>query len=203
MSVSSTIYQNLERSGQKNVIKETYEEVIAEVKSKVGKRPERPADLEPGEWTDQAVKVLEEKKLILEKAYEKLYEVTQERDGVARHRGAKLAQLREALDEGARSDKIQQMKVYLKVVDEDLQKKEKKVTDQQKEVDAAQKQVDLATEELFARKKDVEKLQTHKAEWQKEVHYLTEQKEATEHDELGSATYSQRKREVKIRKKRE
>lgn len=149
---------------------------------------------------DQAVKTLEEKKLILEKAYEKLYEVTQERDAVARHRAAKLAQLREALDEGARSDKIQQMKVYLKVVDEDLQKKEKKVTDQQKEVDAAQQQVDLATEELFARKKDVEKLQTHKAEWQKEVRYLTEQKEATEHDELGSATYSQRKREMKIRK---
>lgn len=149
---------------------------------------------------DQAVKVLEEKKLILEKAYEKLFEVTQERDETAKHKAAKLAQLRQTLDEGGRSDKIQQMKTYLKVVDEELQQKEKKVTAQQKEVDAAQKQVDLATEELFARKKDVEKLETHKAEWQKEVRYWTERKEGVEHDELGSATYSQRKRESEIRK---
>ena len=93
---------------------------------------------------DQAVKTLEEKKAILEKAYEKLYDLTQERDKVAQHRMAKLTQLRGALDEGTTTDKIQQMKTYLKIVEEKLAEKTKKVVDQQKQVDLAQKQVDLA-----------------------------------------------------------
>lgn len=150
---------------------------------------------------DQAVKTLEEKKAILEKAYEKLYDLTQERDKVAQHRHAKLTQLRQSLDEGTTSDKIQQMKAYLKTVDEKLAEREKKVVDQQKQVDLAQKQVDLATEELFQRKKDLEKLEIHKKEWEKEVQYWTEQKEAVEHDEQGSSIHVTRKREAESRKK--
>ncbi len=150
---------------------------------------------------DQAVKTLEEKKAILEKAYEKLYDLTQERDAVLKHKTAKLTQLRQALDEGTTTDKIQQMKVYLKLVDERLAEKQKKVVDQQKQVDAAQKQVDLATDELFQRKKDLEKLEIHKKEWEKEVKYWTEQKEAVEHDEQGSATHTIRKKESEERKK--
>lgn len=150
---------------------------------------------------DQAVKVLEEKKALLEKAYDKLYEVTKERDDVLQHKMAKLKQLRNALDEGTSTGKIQQMKVYLKTVDEKLKEKEKKVVDQQAKVDQAQKQVDLATEELFQRKKDLEKLEMHRAEWQKEVHYWTEQKEAVEHDEQGSSTHLLRKRDEEKRKK--
>ncbi|HSX10969.1 MAG TPA: type III secretion T3S chaperone [Chlamydiales bacterium] len=150
---------------------------------------------------DQAVKTLEEKKKILEKAYEKLYDVTQERDKALVHKKAKLAQLREALDEGTTTDKIQQMKVYLKIVDEKLAEKEKKVVDQQKQVDLAQKQVDLATDELFQRKKDLEKLEIHKQEWEKELRYWTEQKEALEQDEQGSAAHTLRKKEAETRKK--
>ena len=95
---------------------------------------------------DQAVKTLEEKKAILEKAYEKLFDLTQERDQVKEHRAAKLQQLRESLDEGTTTDKIQQKKAYLKIVDEKLADKEKKVVEQQKQVDIAQKQVDAATD---------------------------------------------------------
>ncbi len=152
---------------------------------------------------DQAVKTLEEKKAILEKAYEKLYDLTQERDKVAEHRLAKLTQLRQALDEGTTTDKIQQMKAYLKIVDEKLVEKTKKVADQQKQVDLAQKQVDIATDELFQRKKDLEKLEIHKKEWEKEVQYWTDQKEAVEHDEQGSATHVVRKRDESQRKKKE
>ena len=150
---------------------------------------------------DQAVKTLEEKKAILEKEYEKLYDATQERDRVRDHRIAKLEQLRGALDEGTRTDKIQQMKLYLNAVDEKLIEKEKKVVTQQKQVDIAQKQVDLATDELFQRKKDLEKMEIHKEEWSKEARYWMEQKEATEHDEQGSMTYQLRRREDALRKK--
>lgn len=152
---------------------------------------------------DQAVKTLEEKKALLAKAYEKLYELTAERDKVLQHRTDKLTQLRNALDEGTTSDKIQQMKTYLKIVDEKLAEKEKKVQDQQKQVDLAEKQVEAATQEVFQRKKDLEKLEMHKAEWEKEVRYWTEQKEAVEHDEQGSATHTTRKREEARREKRE
>lgn len=150
---------------------------------------------------DQAVKTLEQKKEILEKAYEKLYDLTQERDKVAKHKKDKLDQLRDALDEGTTTDKIQQMKYYLKTVEEKLQDKQKKVDDQQEQVDLAQKQVDIATDELFQRKKDLEKLEMHRKEWEKEVRYWSQQKEAVEHDEQGSAGHVLRKKESEQRKK--
>jgi flagellar biosynthesis chaperone FliJ len=148
---------------------------------------------------DQALKTLEEKKALLEKAHEKLFDLSEERDKALFHKREKLQQLREALDAGTATDKIQQMKVYLKLVDEKLAEKEKKVLDQKKQVDLAQKQVDLATDELFQRKKDLEKLEMHKVEWQKEVKYWAEQKEAIQHDEQGSATYMIQKQDKKRR----
>jgi len=150
---------------------------------------------------DAAVKTLEEKKAILEKAYEKLYDVTVERDEVLKHKIAKLEQLREELDKGTTTDKIQQGKFYLKIVDEKLVEKEKKVLEQQKQVDAAQKQVDIATDDLFQKKKDLEKLELHKKEWEKEMKYWIEQKEGIEQDEQGTSSHLLRKREAQIRKK--
>lgn len=152
---------------------------------------------------DQAVKTLEEKKAILEKAHEKLFDLTQEKDKVLSHKEAKLAQLRGALDEGVATDKIQQMKVYLKVVEERLAEKKRKVAEQQKQVDLAQKQVDLATEELFQRKKDLEKLEIHREEWEKEERYLSEREEAREHDEQSAMGFQHRKKEAKERKKKQ
>ncbi|MDP1609208.1 MAG: type III secretion T3S chaperone [Chlamydiales bacterium] len=150
---------------------------------------------------DQAVKILEEKKALLDKAKLKLYDVMRERDEVLSHKKNKLEQLRNALDEGTTTDKIGQMKLYMKVVDQQLAEKEKKVTEQKKVVDAAQKQVDVATADMFQKKKDVEKLEMHKTQWQKEAQYATQQKEAVEQDEQGSSTHALRKREAKARKK--
>jgi hypothetical protein len=152
---------------------------------------------------DQALKTLEEKKALLEKAHEKLFDLSEERDKALAHKREKLQQFRDVLDSETTTDKIQQMKVYLKIVEEKLAEKQKKVVEQQKQVDLAQKQVDLATDELFQRKKDLEKLEMHKAEWEKEVKYWTEQKEAIQHDEQGSATYMLQKQEKKRREESE
>ncbi len=151
---------------------------------------------------DQAVKTLEEKKAILEKAYEALFDLNQALDEIAKHRKAKLDQIRDALDQGTSSDKIQQMKVYLKVVDERVSDQKKKVDRQQGVVDDAQKQVDLATDDLFQKKKDIEKLELHKKEWEKEDTRELERKEESEHDEQGSAGYHRLKREKKMRDKK-
>lgn len=152
---------------------------------------------------DQALKTLEEKKTLLAQEEEKLRKVVEERDKVLEHKNAKLTQLREELDQGTTTDKIQQMKNYLKVVEENLTAKQKKVAEQQKNVNFAQKQVDNAKEELFQRKKDVEKIEMHKKEWAKEVNYWVSQQEGIEQDELGSAGTTSRKREAQKKKARQ
>lgn len=146
---------------------------------------------------DQAMKTLEEKKAILEQAYEKLFNLSKERDETLEHRTTKLTQLRESLDTGAATDRIQQMRAYLKIVDQQLEEKEKKVAEQQKVVDQAQKQVDLATQDLFQKKKDLEKLEIHKDEWSAEMRQIVERKEASEQDEQGAATYEIRKKQAR------
>ncbi|MEN9654232.1 MAG: hypothetical protein RL235_344 [Chlamydiota bacterium] len=152
---------------------------------------------------DQAVKILAEKKALLAKATQKLYELTQDRDATLTHKIAKLDQFRQALDAGTPTDKIQQMKVYLKVVDETLAEKEKKVQAQQKQVDAAQQQVDVATDDMLQKRKDVEKIEMHQKEWETQANRETERKEAIEHDEQGSQIHHTRKRDEEYRNKEE
>lgn len=141
---------------------------------------------------DEAERVLREKKKALEREEEKLAAVEKERNEVKDHRFAKLTQLREKMDEGAPTDKIQQMRTYLKVVDEKLKAKESKVKEQQKQVDTAKQQVETARNDLVKKQQDVEKMQTHRKEWEKEMHALSEYKEAVETDEMGSALHQRR-----------
>ena len=146
---------------------------------------------------DLAVKTLEKRKEELQQEIRKLQEIEKERDKVLEHKQAKLTQLRQGLDEGISSDKIQQMKVYLKVVEEQLQEKEKKVAAQKKNVEKAEKQVEIARQDLFAKQKDLEKLEIHKKEWLREAAYWSDRKQAVEQDDLGSSTFSLRKRREK------
>ena len=141
---------------------------------------------------DEAERVLREKKKALEKEEEKLAVVEKERNEVKDHRFAKLTQLREKMDEGAPSDKIQQMRNYLKVVDEKLKAKEIKVKEQQKQVETAKQQVEVARNDLVKKQQDVEKMQTHRKEWEKEMHALAEHKETLETDEMGAVLHHRR-----------
>ncbi len=129
---------------------------------------------------DEAVRVLEEKRSLLAKEEEKLKVVERARDEVKKHKIDKLTKLRKDMDAGTSSAKILQAKAYLKTVDEKLAQEEKKVTDQQKKVDLAKRQVKAATDEMYQKKKDLEKLDTHEKEWQKEEKHLTDQKETLE-----------------------
>lgn len=152
---------------------------------------------------DEALKILEEKKEILEKAYEKLFDLTEEHTQADNHKKAKLEQIRQELDSGTTSDKILQMKAYFKNVEEEVKQKKKKMDDQQVVVDNAQKQVDIATDDLFQKKKDLEKLELHKKEWQKEENYRIEKKDQDEQDEQGSTSFNRLKREQKLREKKD
>lgn len=141
---------------------------------------------------EEAEKALKEKKETLIKEEEKLKAVEKERDKVKDHRVAKLQQLRDKLDEGTSTDKIQQMKYYLKVVDEKLKGKELKVKEQKKQVENAQKQVELARQDFLKKQQDVEKLRLHREEWEKEMRLVLEHIEGIESDELGSTMHARK-----------
>lgn len=134
-------------------------------------------------------KVVLEKIQQLEREKEKLRQREEERDKVIKHHTDKLTQLRAELDGGTTSDKVQQMKSYLKVVKERVEVEEKKVKEQQDQVAQAEKNLELARQELHIRRQDVDKLLTHKKDWEKEMRKEAEIIEGREQDELGSVIF--------------
>lgn len=142
---------------------------------------------------DEAERFLKECKENLEKEKQKLTKVEAERDTVKDHKKDKLNQLRETLDKGTTSNKIEEMKNYLKEVDTQLLAKEKKVKDQKSQVVQAEKQVEDARKDMLKKQQDIEKIDIHRNEWEKEIRYLQKQEEAKETDEIGSALHNRRK----------
>lgn len=138
---------------------------------------------------EAAEKLLADKKAILAKEEEKLEGLEKKRDEVKEHKEQKLFQFREKIDAGISTDKIQQMRQYLKMVTEQLKAEEIKVRDQQKIVDAALQAVEAARQDLFKKQKDVEKLKMHHKEWEKELRASLEHKEGVQTDEMGSAMH--------------
>jgi len=138
---------------------------------------------------EDAERIVSEKLALLEKEKKKLTELEEERDKVKNHYGDKLQQLRDLLDSGTTSPKIQQMKAYIKVVQERLKIEEKKVKDQQVQVENATKAWEIAKEELKIKRQEVDKLETHKEDWSKEQRKESDIIEGREQDELGAVVH--------------
>jgi hypothetical protein len=138
---------------------------------------------------EDAEKTLKEKIKAKEIEEEKLKTKEQERDKVKKHYQDKMAQLRQELDEGTTSRKIDQSKVYIKVVQEKLKGEEKKVVEQKQQVDAAEKNVDIAKTHLKAKQKEQDKIETHKKEWLKETKVELALLQTREEDEIGSTMF--------------
>ncbi len=147
---------------------------------------------------EEAEKVVKEKLKALEQEKEKLKAREAERDKVLEHLKAKVQQMREEFDHGTTSDKIDQAKVYIKVVQERLKVEEKKVKDQQQQVEVAEKNVEIAKNQLKARQKEQEKIEQHRTEWEKETMKELEVLEVREEDDVGStmflSKYTQKKK---------
>ncbi len=142
---------------------------------------------------EEAEKVVQEKKVLLVKEEEKLKKVEEEKNAVKIHKDDKLAQLRHELDTGTSSLKIQQMRLYLKEVEEKLKVKNQKVLDQQKLVDAAAKALEAAKEDMLKKRQATEKMKMHRQEWEKEQKILIEKKEEDEIDEIGTTLFNRKK----------
>lgn len=136
---------------------------------------------------------LRDKKRILEQEQTSLTKKEKERDVVKEHRIDKLQQLRDHMDEGAVPHKVEQMKQYLKLVDEKLTVKQQAVVEQKKKVKLSEEEVEKARKELIECQQDVEKMYLHRKEWDREMHLIEEQKEGIEMDEIGSAGHERKK----------
>lgn len=145
---------------------------------------------------EDAEKVVKEKELALEKEKEILAKKEAERDKAKKHYNDKLKQMRDEMDHGTTSPKIQQMKAYLKVAKERIVAEEKKVKEQQVQVENAEKNLENAKEDLRLKRQEVDKLLSHRKDWIKEMRKEQEIIEGREQDELGSiifTTHSRRK----------
>lgn len=145
---------------------------------------------------EAAEKVLREKIEALKKEEEILEQRKAERDKAKQHRQDKLTQLRDELDHGTTSDKVGQMKAYLKICDQKLAIEEKKVQEQQEQVKLAEKNVELAREELKRKQLEVDKLETHREDWEVAMRKELEIVEGREQDELGTVIFSIHQRET-------
>ncbi len=145
---------------------------------------------------EEAEKVVTEKRQALDRELEKLKKCEEERDKVIQHHKDKLKQLRDELDGGTTSDKVQQMKAYLKVVQERVKVEEKKVADQKKQVEVAKKNLELAQEDLRKKRVEVDKLEMHKKDWLKEMRNEQQIKEESDLNEIGNIIYSVQQRKI-------
>lgn len=141
---------------------------------------------------EDAEKIVKEKQLALLKEQQVLEQKEKDRDKAKGHYDDKLKQMRQTMDEGTTSPKIQQMKAYLKVAKERVAVEEKKVKDQKTQVEAAEKNLEEAKRTLKIKRQEVDKLQSHRTDWTKEMRKELEVVEAREQDELGSIIYTTR-----------
>jgi len=147
---------------------------------------------------DDAEKLLVEKKELLATEEKKLKACIDKAEATQKHYNEKLDDFYSSFEgEGTTSGKVNQIKDHLKSTLERLAEEKKAVEKQRAIRDEAQKVVDEAKALLNQRRIDLKKLTEHREVWQKE--YLQEKKRLAiiEHDELGSAIHSQRKRERK------
>jgi hypothetical protein len=133
--------------------------------------------------------VVKEKQKLLEIEQQKLQEREAERDKVKGHLKDKVDQLRELLDEGTTSDKIDQGKIYIKVVQERLAVEEKKVREQKQQVDLAEKNLQIAKNQLKDRERERDKIITHRKEWTKDTIKELQVVETRNEDEIGSIMF--------------
>lgn len=144
---------------------------------------------------EEAERVVQQKRDALAKEQEKLAQREKEKEKVQKHHDAKLSQMREEMDRGTTSPKIQQMKAYIKVVKENVKIEEKKVKEQKEQVELAEKQLQMALHDLKLKRIEVDKLKMHKKDWEKEIRREEEIKEENEFNEQGAVIFSIRKKQ--------
>lgn len=138
---------------------------------------------------DQAERALREKREEERVVQEKYDRAKQDRQKALEARDNKLNLLREKMDEGAPSAKIETIRVYLKIVDETFQQKHQIYETFADKLRGAQEATEAARQEVIQRQKDQEKMQEHRKQWDKEMRAFDEQEEAKLTDDMGTVRF--------------
>lgn len=144
---------------------------------------------------DDAEKVLREKKAILEKEQEKLAQLQKELDTAKEKFDTYLQKLRQAMDEGAPSSKIDQHKLHLKDLKELYLLCQKKLDNQKKVVKSAEDAVEIARQDYQQKEKELEKLNIHKSEWVQAMKLEESRQEDIKMDEISTSAHARKKKE--------
>ncbi|MCY3974100.1 MAG: type III secretion T3S chaperone [Simkaniaceae bacterium] len=142
---------------------------------------------------EEAEKELRRRRTVLDEETDKYRRLEESKNETLRHKEEKLDKLRTELDEGTTSDKIDRAHKYIDVVDEELEAKEKKVSDQHKAVETARGRVEEARRDVIGKERDMEKLRMHRREWEKEMKALQEYEAGIETDEIGNVMHNVRR----------
>jgi flagellar biosynthesis chaperone FliJ len=144
---------------------------------------------------DEAEKVLREKKQILEKEIEKLSICQKELDEAKKIFDNYLQKLRDAMDSGEPSKKIEQHKIHLKDLKERFLQAQAKLDMQKKAVKKAEEAVELARQDYLQKEKEVEKLHIHKSEWIQAMKLEAQRIEDITMDDISTSSFSRKKKE--------
>lgn len=142
---------------------------------------------------DEALKVMLQRKEEYEKQLEILKKKQEDRDQVQKHLIDKLIQLRHTMDEESTSDKLINMKQYLKHTAEKLKEENKKVEEQEKVTKEAETKLQEAKAVLTQKRKEVEKIEAHRDIWLKQMEHEIAQMEEKQSQEIGSIMYEHRR----------
>lgn len=144
---------------------------------------------------DEAEKALRDKKEILAKEQEKLNSIQKELDQAKNKFDTYLQKLREAMDQGEPSSKIDQHKLHLKDLKELFLSCQKKLDSQKKVVKSAEDAVELARLDYQQKEKELEKLSIHKKEWKQAVTLEEVRQEELKMDEISTSAHARKKKE--------
>jgi flagellar export protein FliJ len=144
---------------------------------------------------DEAEKVLREKKEHLDKEKQKLEQCQKEYDTAKQIFDNYLQKLREAMDQGDPTSKIEQHKIHLKDLKERFLVAQKKLEAQKKAVKLAEEAVEIARADYQLKEKELEKLHIHKSEWLQAMNLEVQRKEDVAMDDISTSSFSRKKKE--------
>lgn len=138
---------------------------------------------------DKAREALVEARANLAREEEREKKAQESFDRVDEHFQEKMEQFRTTLDAGTTTDKIQMMKRYLAQVTEKKEQERTALHTQKEKTQKARADCEKALEVWNQKRMEVEKIEEHKKEWQKEQRHLLQIEENKEADEIGSIAF--------------
>lgn len=144
---------------------------------------------------DEAEKILRDKKQILAKEEEKLKVIQKELNEAKTKFDTYLQKLRDAMDQGEPSSKIDHHKLHLKDLKELFLMCQKKLDNQKKVVKSAEEAVETARLDYQLKEKECEKLTIHKTEWLQAMTLEQARADELKMDEMSTSAHARKKKE--------